>query len=165
MPAASRKGKGTHSGLRLAVVDPDAAVTAPGGASFGKVEDAGRGASEVSRNADISGKVFAERLGDCSRSPSASQDLVADARGYSGKYASEAGFRRCASRVGVPNTRASWFVRDVPEFLASPTWLLFETFRSMRIWGSRRVQSYRFAESPPWPEPLRGSLYNEGFAC
>ena len=54
-PAASCKEKGAHSGFWLAVVDPDAVVTAPGSASFGKVGDANRGTSEVSRNADSVG--------------------------------------------------------------------------------------------------------------
>ena len=38
MPASSRQEKGTHSGLRLAAVDPDAPVTAPGVASYEKDE-------------------------------------------------------------------------------------------------------------------------------
>ena len=105
-----------------------------------------------------------ERLGDCPRSPSDSQGLVANAKGYADMYALEAGFRRCASRVGVPNTRASWFARDVPEFTASPKWYLFDTSRSMRMRKSRRLKSYRFAGRPPRPESLKGSLRNEGFA-
>ena len=36
MPAASRNVKGTHSGLRLAVVDPDATATAPRVRRLGK---------------------------------------------------------------------------------------------------------------------------------
>ena len=80
-----------------------------------------------------------------------------------GRFALEAGFRRCASRVGVPSTRASWFVGDVPEFMASPKWYLFAVFCSSRVRKSHRAQSYRFAGRPPRPEALRGSLYNEGF--
>ena len=103
-----------------------------------------------------------ERLGDCPRSPSDSQDLVANAKGCADKYALEAGFRRCASRAGAPYTRASWFVRDVPDFMASPEWYLFGTFCSMRTRKLRRVQAYRFAARPPRPESLKGSLRNEG---
>ena len=101
-PTASREEKGAHSGLRLAVVDPDATVTAPGGASSGKVEDANRGTSEVSRNADMSGEVLVERLGDCPRSPIDTQDLVANAGGMRGQVRVGSWFpslrppRRCA---------------------------------------------------------------------
>ena len=80
-PASSRKEKGAHSGLWLAVVGPYATAAVPGGASVGKVVDADLGASGASRNADILGKVYAECLGDCSRSPSDSRDSVANAKG------------------------------------------------------------------------------------
>ena len=37
-PASSRQESGIHSGLRLAAVDPDAAVSAPGVASYEKMQ-------------------------------------------------------------------------------------------------------------------------------
>ena len=47
---------------------------------------------------------------------------------------------------------------DAPELMASP-----QAFCSTRIRKPRRVQSYRYAECPPRPESLKGSLHNEGF--
>ena len=106
--------------------------------------------------------MFAERLGDCPRSPSDTQDLVANAKGRAGNYALGAGFRRCSFRASAPNSRAPCSVGDVPEFMAAPKWYLFEAFCSTRMRKSCRAQSYRLAESPPRFESLRGSLYDEG---
>ena len=81
MPAASRQESGTHSGLWLAVVDPDASVTAPGVASREKGEAAGRVSSEVSKNAAVLGKVFVKRFDECTASPNDTQVLVENANG------------------------------------------------------------------------------------
>ena len=155
MPVSSRQERGTHSGY-CPVVDPDATVTVPGVATYEKEEAAGRVSSEVSKNADILGKVFVTRFGDCTVGPNDTQVLVENAKGYADRYALEAGFRRCASRVAAPSTRQAWCVRDVPESMASPKWRLSEAFCSLKLPRSHRAQSYRFAERTPMSEPIRG---------
>ena len=60
MPAASFQEKGNHSGLWLAVVDPDAAATAPGVVKQAKDEAGGRASSSARNNAGILGKLFAK---------------------------------------------------------------------------------------------------------
>ena len=136
----------------------------PDGTSYGKEEAAGRASSDVSKNADVLGNVFVKRFGDCAAGPNDTQVLVDNAKGYADRYALEARFRRCASRVGVPNARAAWFVRGAPELMASPKWCLSEAFWSLKLPMSYRVQPYRFAVRTPMSETLRGSLRNEGFA-
>ena len=106
MPVAYRQETGARSGLCVAAVDPDATVTAPAVASYEREEAAGGASSEASKNADVLGKVFVKRLGDCAEGPDDTQVCVENAKGYAERFALEAGFRRCASRVGVPNTRA-----------------------------------------------------------
>ena len=130
-PASSRQESGTRSGPLLAIVDPDASVTAPGGASYVKEGAAGGASSEVSKHADISGKVFVKRFGFWAAGPNGMQVLVENATGCADMYALGAGFRRGASRVGVPSSRAARFVRDVPESMASPGWCLFESSCSL----------------------------------
>ena len=130
MPASPRQEKGTHSGLWLAAVDPDASVTVSGAESYEKDEAAGRTSSEVKKNAGVSGEVLPKRFGECVSSPTDIQALVNDAAGYADRYALGAGFRRRASRVGVPNGRAAWFARDVPESMKPPTWRLCEAVLS-----------------------------------
>ena len=109
------------------------------------------------------GLAFLKRLGDCASSPADTQALVDNATGYADRYASGAGFRRCASRVGVPNARAAWFVRDTPESMAPPAWRLYEAFCAAKLPRSHRAQSRQFAESMPRSESFRGALFNEGF--
>ena len=79
------------------------------------------------------------------------QDLVTDAMRYADEYAAEAGFRRRASRLSVPNARVSWFVRDVPEYMASPAWYCFDAYPEKRTKKEHTVQSIRMAESAPRP--------------
>ena len=145
------------------MVDSDATVAAPGASSYEREEAAGRASSGASKNADILGKVFAKRFGDCALGPSDKQDLVENAKGRAGSYSLEAGSRRYASRVGAPNTRAARSVRDVPESMESPKWCVFEAFCWFRPPRPRRVPPYRSAEGPPMSESLRGSLLDEGF--
>ena len=57
MPAASFQEKGNHSGLWLAVVDPDAAVTVPGTVEHVKGEAKGREVTGVKENAEVLGKL------------------------------------------------------------------------------------------------------------
>ena len=102
LPASSRQECGTHSGLWLPVVDPDATASAPGVASYVKEEAAGRASSEVSENSDILGNVFAERFGDCSTGRNDTQVLVENATGARGQV-------RAGSRVSplrIPRWRA-----------------------------------------------------------
>ena len=72
------------------------------------------GRSLVHESAALWGKISVSRFGDFSSGPSALDGLVEDACKYAEGYALEAGFRRCASRMGVPNTRASLCERDAP---------------------------------------------------
>ena len=58
-PSSSFQAKGKHSGLRLAVVDPDAAATAPGVVVRAEEEAAGLESSSVLADAAISGMLFA----------------------------------------------------------------------------------------------------------
>ena len=90
--------------------------------------------------------------------------MVDNATGYADRCALEAGFLRCASRVGVPSTRAAWLARDALESKASPKWRLREAFCAAWLLRSRRAQSYRFAESAPTSDSLRATLFNEEFA-
>ena len=163
MPASSRRESGTRPGMCPAAVDPDATAAAPGVAS-NEEEAAGRASAEASKHAGALGKVFADRFGECAAGPNDAQALVENAKGCADRCALGAGFRRCASRVSVPNTRASWSLRDAPEFMASPEWCLFGAFCLLKPPRSHRVQSYRFAERPPMSESLRSSLFSEGFA-
>ena len=118
---------------------------------------------EVKKNAAILALAFLKLFGDCASSPADTEALVDNATGYADRYGLGAGFRRCASRVGVPNARAAWFARDVPDSIASPTWRLYEAFCAAKLPRSHRAQSRRFAESMPRSESLRGTLFNEGF--
>ena len=131
MPMASDYEGGANSGQWLAVADPDATVTAPGVASHSAVYLAGAGCPEVKENAVLLGQVFVTRFGECALVPSAAGDLVKNARRYSERYALGAGFRRCSSRLGAPNARASRFESDVPRNMAFPGWLLFPAFSDL----------------------------------
>ena len=124
MPVSSRREKGAHSGLWLAVVDPDATATVPDFTSRAKEEAAGVEASAAHSNAVILGKLFAKWVGNCTRAGKETQGLVDNALGYAGRCALEAGFRRCASRMGIPNSRASWFARYVPSGVGNAEWYL-----------------------------------------
>ena len=119
-----------------------------------KDEAAGRASADVSKYADILGKVFAKRFGD----------LVENAKGYADGYALETGFRRCTSRVGVPDSRAAWHVRDAPESTASPKWCLYESFCAVKLPRPRRSQCYWYAESAPTSESFRGAFFDKGLA-
>ena len=113
MPASLSQERGTHSGLWLAVVDPDAAATVPGVVSRVKEEASGLDASGVCTNAAILGKLFAKWFGNCSSKGDGAEVLAGNASRYADRYAPEAGFRQRASRMGAPNSRAAWFARDV----------------------------------------------------
>ena len=132
-PVSSRRGVGTHSGLWLTAVDPDAAATAPGVAPHVKGEAAGVEASTVCANAVISGKLSVKWPGNCANTSKETQVLVENALEYAGRYALEAGFRRRNSRVGIPNSRAGWFVRDVPENMGNAEWRFYEAAGSLRL--------------------------------
>ena len=114
MPVSLHQEKGTHSGLWLAVVDLDATAAAPGVDSHEKEEAAGLEASSVRANAVILGKLFVKWFGNCASKGNESQVLVERALKYEDRYALEAGLPQRASRVGIPNSRAGWLVRDVP---------------------------------------------------
>ena len=94
MPVSSNQEKGTRSGLRLTVVDPDATVTGPGVASHAKEEAAGIESSTVHANAVILGKLFAKWSGNCASSRNQTRVLVDNALKFADRNALEAGFRR-----------------------------------------------------------------------
>ena len=129
----------------MAVVDPDATVAAPGVASRVKEEAAGHDASTVRANAVILGKLFAKRFGDCASKSNETQVLADNALGYADRYALEAGFRRCASRIGAPNSRAGCFVRDVPNCMGNAEWRLYDAAGELRLPDFLRVAPYRMA--------------------
>ena len=133
MPTLSDYEKGTNSGARLAVADPDAGVTVPGVVPDSGDREKVRGRSLVKGNAALLAKGSAVRIGDHSSDPSASGELLTNARKYAGRCALEAGFRRCPSRVGVPNARASWFGFDVPAHQASAEWLSYMAINVSRL--------------------------------
>ena len=126
MPVSPKRQKRTFSGLWLTVVDRDATVAAPGFAPHVEEEAVGVEASTAHSNAVILGNLFAKWFGNCTRSGKETQVLVDNALGRADRYALEAGFLRCASRLGVPNSRASWFARDVPSGAGNAEWYLYE---------------------------------------
>ena len=94
--------------------DPDATATVPGVVPDAEVPVEVVGRSQVKANALLLRKAFASRFSDCTKAPSDTDDLVKNASQYSGRYALEAGFRRCASRLGASNMRAPRFEFDAP---------------------------------------------------
>ena len=105
----------------------------------------------------LAGKVFAG-------APSDTDDLVKNASRFPESFAPGAGFRRCASRLGVPDVRASWFEFDAPQYIGHPGWLLSEGIALLRLSKEQQVQSYRFAGRAPAAQSLRCALYDEGSA-
>ena len=164
MPKASDCEEDATSGLRLAVVDADAAATVPGVAPSAPQHAAGAGPSEVKKNASLLGKRLVARFGDCMSGPSETLDLVKNAGRCPGKYALEAGFARCRSRLAVPAARAVLFESDAPLYMTFLGRLSFSAFGSLRWPEGQSVQSFRFAARAPSPRSLRGYLEGEGFA-
>ena len=163
LPTVSNMEECANSGVLLWVSDPDVPVTVPG-VLPNDVFDGGESASpSIMKNAEILGKMFAPRFVVCSLDPSASAQFVDNARKYAGGYALEAGFRRRASRLGVPNARSGFFVPDVPKNQTPPEWLVYSAIQSFRLPKDQQVQPYRFAECAPTPYSLRGSLEGGGF--
>ena len=115
LPISPSREKGVHSGFWLTVVGPGATASAPDFAPRVKGEAAGVEASAARANAGFLGKLFAKWFGNCASSDKETQVLVGNALGYADRYALEADFRRCTSRGGIPNSRASWFARDAPQ--------------------------------------------------
>ena len=156
--------KGTNSWALLVAPDPDAPATVPGVAPDG---DTGKGESIrplVQEDAALLGNVLVSRYRDCSSDPAATEELVKNARNYAERYELEAGFRRCASCMSVPNARASFFEVDAPPRQAYPEWLAYWAAQELRFPGDQQAQPYRFAECAPTPHSLRGSLEDEGSA-
>ena len=122
IPVSPSREKGTCSGLWLTAADLDATVTAPGFAPRVREEAAGVETSAVHEAAVILGKLFAKWFGNCTSSGKETQTLVDNSLGYAERNALEAGFRRCATRVGAPNSRVSWLARDAPEGIGNAGW-------------------------------------------
>ena len=162
-PVPPSREKRTRSGLGLTVVDPDATATVPDFASRAKEEAAGVEASTAHSNAVILGKLFAKWVGNCTRAGKETQGLVDNALGYAGRCALEAGFRRCASRMGIPNSRASWFARYVPSGVGNAEWYLYEAIGITYLPAFFRVAPYRMAEGMPLSDDPRGSLAGQGY--
>ena len=95
------------------------------------------------------GKVSATRFGEWTLDPSATEDLVKNARQFSDRYVLEAGFRRRSSRLGVPNPRASWFECDVPQSMAPPERFLFSAFSHLRLPRGQRAEPHHLAARAP----------------
>ena len=112
----------------------------------------------------VVGKVFATRFGQCTLDPSATEDLEKNARQFSERYAVEAGFRRCSSRLGVPNPRASWFECDVLQNMAPPGRFSFSAFSHLRVSRYQRAKPHHFAARAPSSQSLRCSSGDGGFA-
>ena len=136
--------EGANSGVWVVASDPDATITAPAVMPDSGVSGKDVGRSQVKGNAVLPGEVSASRLGDCSWGPLALGESVKSARRPSEKRASEAGYRRCTSRARAPNSRASWFDFDVPQFMASPAWLLRPAIDELRLSKEQQVLPYRF---------------------
>ena len=83
---------------------------------------------------------------------------------YADRCALEAGFRRRTSRMGVSNSRAAWFVRDVPKSMGNAERCFYEAADELRLPEFLRVAPRRMAEGTPSSEGLRGSSYGEGYA-
>ena len=145
------------------MVDPDATATAPGAVSRVKEEAAGHEASTAHANAVILGKLFAERSGNCASKGNETQVLVDNAPGYADRYALGAGIRRRTSRIGAPNSRAGWFVRDGPKSMGNAEWRLYDAAGEFHLPDFLCVAPYRMAEGMPRPDALRGSLCGEGY--
>ena len=89
--------------------------------------------------------------------------MVDNALGYADRYALDAGFRRCASRFGISNSRASWFTRDVPSGVGNAEWYLYEDAVISYLLASFRVAPYRMAEGMPLSDALRGSISGQSY--
>ena len=163
MPVSPGREKRTHSGLRLTAAYPDAAAAAPGFVSHAKEGRGGIEASTVHTNAVILGKLFVQRFGNCTHSGEETQVLVGNALGYADRYALEAGFRRCTSRLGSPKSRASWFARDVPSGPGNAEWDLYEAGGVTYLPPFYCVAPYRVAEGMPRSDALCGSLSGQGY--
>ena len=107
------------------------------------------------------GKVFVSCFGDSSSDPSASDELVKNARKFAERCALEARFRRRSSRAGVPNTHASRLELDAPSYQASAVWLAGTASNELRLSKEPHVQMFRFAGRAPAPLSLRGALEGE----
>ena len=80
-PEVSQCEKGTYSGLRLVVTDPEAAPTVPGSGVARQPGATGDAAAPVGKNAELLGQLSAVRLGEWSGDPEAA--AVAPKNAYS----------------------------------------------------------------------------------
>ena len=81
------------------------------------------------KTAELLGKSFAVRLGECSSGPDAASVVTKNGRGCSERYEEGSGSKRCASRRSGAATRASLFSLDLPKSGTSPEWLVYEALR------------------------------------
>ena len=162
MPAASFEEKGNHSGVWLAVTDPDATVTVPGTVEHVEGEAKGQAVSSLVKNAAVLGKLFVKWFGNCTKDAGDTQSLVKNAMGYAERYKLEVGLKRCHSRVGVHTTRAGWFARDYPSPMSGAEWYLYEALSKSHLPLTLQVEPYRITESMPASPSLRGSLDGHG---
>ena len=118
-------GKGANSGLRFVASDSDAALPVPGSGGAKQTGAAGGSLAPAMRNAELSGKLFAVHLGECSKDPGAAALVSEDACLYSVRYEMESGLKRRASRSSGPPTRASLFSGDWLQMGTSPERFLY----------------------------------------
>ena len=163
MPSSPYREWGANSGVWFAVAGPGATATVPGAVPDAEASDEATDRPPVEANAFLLGKVSASRFSNCTLAPSETDDLFRNASQYAERYAVEAGFRRCLPRLDVPNTRASVFEFEAPQYMASPGWLLYEAIARFRLPGEQQVRTHRPADRAPTSQSLRGALDNEGF--
>ena len=126
-----------------------------------KEEAAGRDSSGVYTNAEILGRLFAKWFGSCASKGGETKVSVGNASKYADRYALEAGFRRRASRMGVPNARAAWFARDAPQSTGRAEGRFYEAASDLRLPDFLLVAPYRMVGGMPSSGSLWGSLYGE----
>ena len=106
--------EGTNSGLWLAATDPDASLAVPSASVERQPVGTSARRAPVRNNAELLGKLFAARLGECSSDPDAAAGVTKSACWYLAKYEKESGFKRCAFRLSGATTRAPLFSLDLP---------------------------------------------------
>ena len=106
-PASPSQEKGTHSGLWLAAVNPDATATVSGVVSHVEEEAAGRDSPGVYANAEILGNLFGKWFGNCASKGDETKVLVGNALKYADRYALEVRAPRTRVRLNAwaPRTR------------------------------------------------------------
>ena len=104
MPQSVKKTSSPSWVCLLAVLDYEAALTAPGGQLVGQVSGYKKSMSPAEGGAVLLGMLFKMRFGDCTRDPEATEELASNMMRFSVSYKSEHGIKRSSPRLcrGVP---------------------------------------------------------------